>query len=83
MMEYCKNEKKLFVLDYEFEHDLTLSTLNNSSDKLVKSYHQMLEAWSILYSDSILKYIVKLYMYIHSSYTAIKYKNKDFLIWKK
>lgn len=83
MMEYCKNEKELFILDYEFEHDLTLSTLNNSSDKLVKSYHQMLEAWSILYSDSILKYIVKLYTYIHSSYIAIKYKNKDFLIWKK
>lgn len=83
MMEYCKNEKELFILDYEFEHDLTLSTLNSSSDKLVKSYHQMLEAWSILYDDSILKYIVKLYTVIHSFYTAIKYKNKDFLIWKK
>lgn len=83
MMEYCKNEKELFILDYEFEHDLTLSTLNSSSDKLVKSYHQMLEAWSILYYDSILKYIVKFYTVIHSFYTAIKYKNKDFLIWKK
>lgn len=83
MMKYCQNEKELLILDYEFEHDLTLSTLNSSSDKLVKSYHQMLEAWSVLYSDSILKYIVKLYTVIHSFYTAIKYKNKDFLIWKK
>lgn len=83
MMEYCKNENELFVLDYEFEHDLTLSTLNNSSDKLVKSYHQMLEAWSILYSDSVFKYIVCFYAIIHSLFTAVKYKNKDFLKWKK
>jgi len=83
MMEYCKNEKYLFILDYEFEHDLTLSTLNDSSDKLIKAYHEMLQAWSILYSDSVLKYIVKIYMIVHSLYTAIKYKNTDFLIWKK
>jgi len=83
MMEYCKNEEYLFVLDYEIEHDLTLSTLNDPSDKLVKAYHEMLEAWGILYSDSILKYITKPYIYIHSIYTAIKYKNKDFLKWKK
>lgn len=85
MMEYCRNESELFILNYEFEHDLTLSTLNNSSDKLVNSYHQMLEAWEILYSSSslVLKNIVKFYIVLHSSYTAIKYKNKDFLIWKK
>lgn len=83
MMQYCKNENELYILDYEFEHDLTLSTLNNSSDKLVNSYHQMLEAWNILYSDTVFKYIVSLYAMIHSIYTAIKYKNKDFLKWKK
>lgn len=84
MMEYCKNEKELFVLDYEIKHDLTLSTLNDSSDKLIKPYHQMLEAWSVLYSSNMmLRYMVKFYTIIHSFYMAIKYKNKDFLVWKK
>lgn len=83
MMEYCKHENNLFILNYEFEHDLTLSTLNPSSDRLVNSYKEMLDAWDLIYSKSSLKYLVKLYRIIHSSYTAIKYKNKNFLIWKK
>lgn len=83
MMQYCNNENELYILDYEFEHDLTLSTLNQSSDKLIQSYHQMLDAWSVLYSNSLLRCIVKIYIVIHSFYTTIKYKDKDFLIWKK
>lgn len=83
MMEYCKYENELFILNYEFEHDLTLSTLNPSSDQLVNSYKQMLDAWDLIYSKSSLRYLVKLYRVIHSTYTAIKYKNKNFLIWEK
>ncbi|WP_187992541.1 glycosyltransferase [Vibrio harveyi] len=82
MMNYCKNEEKLFILNYEFEHDLTLSTLNQPSDKLINSYKQMLEAWSVIYSDSSLIYLVKMYSVVHSMYTAFKFKNKRFLLWK-
>jgi len=82
MREYCTNENELFILDYEFEHDLTLSTLNEDSNQLLNSYHQMLEAWKVLYSKSSLKYIVYIYTIIHSSYTSLKYKNIRFLKWK-
>ena len=83
MKKYSEISNDLVVLDYELDHDLTLSTLNESSETLIKVYHQMLNSWLIIYSKSILLIIVKIYCMLHSIYTSLKFLDKRYLYWIK
>lgn len=83
MMKYCSSEKYIYILNHTINHDMTLSTLNPSSDKLKEVYQKMLEAWDILYNKSPYGMIcVKIYSIIHSIYMAFRYKDLDYLYWR-
>lgn len=80
MREFRKNGKKAYVLNYQFEHDLCLSTLNDNSEKLKERYKLMKEGRYIVYSDSITSYLsIRMYFFIHKIYMALKYKDRDYL----
>lgn len=79
MREYCRNSEDIYVLDYTFEHELSLSTLNNSSDELKKRYALMLAGKKIVYSESwIKKMMVGVYCFFHRIYMVLKYKDLDY-----
>lgn len=80
MMNYGLDNKYLYIINYMFDHDLTLSMNNESSEKLLISYHQMLESWKIIYSKYN-KCLIQLYILIHSIKTALKYKDSRYIKW--
>lgn len=75
-----KNETTVYVMDYAFEHDLSLCTLNLNSDSLRNRYNEMVRSKKILYSRNIVENIfVGLYFTIHRIYMATKYKDAKYL----
>jgi GT2 family glycosyltransferase len=90
LMNYCtddyfmrgfrKNGLSVFVLKYKFDHDLSLSTLNNNSSSLKHRYKLMKQGRYIVYSDNIIDWLaIRIYFLMHKIYMAIKYKDKDYL----
>lgn len=85
LINYNKSNYFPYVLNYEMNHELTLSTLNTDGAALHKSYLSMIEAWRIIYSDSpiALRLLLRSYILIHRLYMFIKYKNWNYLCPKK
>ncbi|MBP4043186.1 hypothetical protein ACB288_07115 [Aeromonas taiwanensis] len=73
-------EASVFVLDYELEHDLSFSTLNENSDSLRERYNEMVRAKKIIYSrNKIEKYVMCFYFSTHRLYMALKYFDVKYL----
>lgn len=80
MREFRKKGLSVFVLNYRFEHDLSLSTLNDNSDSLKQRYQLMKQGRYIVYSDNIIDWVaIRAYFLMHKVYLAIRYKDKDYL----
>ncbi|WP_230350755.1 glycosyltransferase [Lelliottia sp. WAP21] len=80
MREFRKNGHSVFVLKYKFEHDLSLSTLNDNSSSLKQRYKLMKQGRYVVYSDNIIDWVaIRAYFLLHKVYMAIKYKDKDYL----
>lgn len=85
MIRFAESGHVPFVLDYEMQHDLTLSTLNANSDSLVIAYRKMVASWRIIYSEKsfFVKGIASLYAIAHNLFMFFRYKDKRFLCFLK
>ncbi|MCS5449769.1 glycosyltransferase [Enterobacter huaxiensis] len=80
MLNFRRFGGALYVLNYNFSHDLSLSTLNENSLSLRERYKLMKEGRYIVYSSNIIdKCMIRMYFFIHKIYMAIKYKDKEYL----
>ncbi|EMC4393450.1 TPA: glycosyltransferase, partial [Cronobacter sakazakii] len=62
MKMYRQNRASVYILKSGFNHDLSLSTLNENSSKLKERYKLMIEGREIVYSNNIFELmIIKLY----------------------
>lgn len=69
----------VYVMDYSFDHDLSLCTLNSNSDSLRTRYNEMVRSKKILYSRNFLEIaFVNIYFFAHRSYMALKYKDLEY-----
>jgi len=77
IMQFVRKTKgSVFVMDYSFEHDLSLCTLNANSDSLRTRYNEMVRSRKILHSRNIFESaIVNVYFFAHRAYMAMKYKD--------
>ncbi|MEE9684329.1 glycosyltransferase [Lelliottia amnigena] len=80
MRVFRKKGKSVYVLNYVFEHELTLSTLNDNSEQLKERYRSMKEGKYIVYSDTCINRLaIRIYFFLHRFYMAFKYKDRDYL----
>lgn len=80
MKQFRKNKGVVFVLDYVFEHDLSLSTLNENSTALKQRYNELINGREIVYSDNLMGWIlIKIYFYFHRIYMSLRYKDLSYL----
>lgn len=76
-MQFFREKKgSAYVLNYIFEHDLSLSTLNSNSDVLRSRYKELLAAWRVLHGNILIQKIpLELYIVAHKIKMTIKYKD--------
>lgn len=75
-----KIKAKIYILNFEMEHDLSFCTLNINSDGLRERYNEMVRAKKIIYSRCFLERIfIKCYFLIHGLYMAFKYSDIKYL----
>ncbi|MDY4376085.1 glycosyltransferase family protein [Pectobacterium carotovorum] len=80
MRQFRKNKGVVFVLDYVFEHDLSLSTLNENSTDLKRRYNELINGREVVYNDNLIEWIlIKVYFYFHRIYMALRYKDLSYL----
>ncbi|MBB6114516.1 hypothetical protein F4826_001394 [Rahnella inusitata] len=81
IMKFVRNKNgTVFVMDYSFEHDLSLSTLNSNSDSLRIRYNEMIKSKKIVYSSSIFeKVFVALYFSMHRCYMCLRFRDLKYL----
>ncbi|MEQ9997201.1 glycosyltransferase [Pectobacterium versatile] len=80
MRKFRKNKGVAFVLDYFFEHDLSLSTLNENSTDLKRRYNELINGREIVYSENYMEWmLVKVYFYFHRVYMTLRYKDLSYL----
>ncbi|MFX0567176.1 glycosyltransferase [Kosakonia cowanii] len=66
----------IYVMDYSFAHDLTLSTLNSNSDKLRERYNEMIKSKKIVFAKNIAtRLFLHFYYFSHRVYMSLKYKD--------
>ncbi|WP_140919902.1 glycosyltransferase [Limnobaculum xujianqingii] len=71
---------KMYVMKYSFNHHLTLSTLNENSEKLRLRYKEMIKSKTIVFGDTVFKKLmVTSYFVIHRFYMALKYRDWKYL----
>lgn len=77
IMQFVRKTKgSVYVMDYSFEHDLSLCTLNANSDSLRVRYNEMVRSKKILHSRNIFESaFVNAYFFAHRAYMALKYKD--------
>lgn len=77
VMQFVRKTKgSVYVMDYSFEHDLSLCTLNANSDSLRVRYNEMVRSKKILHSRNIFESVfVNAYFFAHRAYMALKYKD--------
>lgn len=77
IMQFVRKTKgSVYVMDYSFEHDLSLCTLNANSDSLRMRYNEMVRSKKILHSRNIFESaFVNAYFFAHRAYMALKYKD--------
>lgn len=77
IMQFVRKTKgSVFVMDYSFDHDLSLCTLNTNSDSLRARYNEMVRSKKILHSRNIFESaFVNAYFFAHRAYMAMKYKD--------
>lgn len=77
IMQFVRKTKgSVFVMDYSFEHDLSLCTLNANSDSLRARYNEMVRSRKILHSRNIFESVfVNAYFFFHRVYMTLKYKD--------
>lgn len=80
IMQFVRKTKgSVFVMDYSFEHDLSLCTLNANSDSLRARYNEMVRSKKILHSRNIFESaFVNAYFFAHRTYMALKYKDMKY-----
>lgn len=81
IMKFVRNkDATVFVMDYSFEHDLSLSTLNSNSESLRTRYNEMINSKKIVYSNSIFeKSFVALYFGLHRFYMCLRFRDLKYL----
>lgn len=62
-----------YILNYIFEHDLSLSMLNDDSEKLVLRYIKLLESKKIIFENDSIKIFI--YSLLNSIYHSFRYRN--------
>jgi len=80
MLQYQKYNKKFYILDYEINHELTYSFMNNNPKQILERYKDANNALIINYEHNfIILFILKIFLFIRGLFLSIKYKNMGFL----
>ncbi|MFT6842379.1 MAG: hypothetical protein ACJASR_001146 [Psychroserpens sp.] len=78
---FSKNKGKAFIIDYNLEHDLTLSMLNKNSNILQERYLEMTSSWLIVFGKNRLsRFFIRIYMAAHSFSTSIRFNDFSYFI---
>jgi hypothetical protein len=80
MVCYSQTNDYLVLIDYIMNHEITFSTLNTFSKRLLYAYNEMIESWKIIYIKNTITFIlVHIYICIHRFLTSIKYRSFKFI----
>ncbi|ENE7486176.1 glycosyltransferase [Escherichia albertii] len=80
MRQFRKFGSYVYIMNYSFKHDLSLSTLNDNSEILKERYKLMKEGRYIVYSENQFdKIAIRIYFFIHKFYMTFKYKDISYL----
>ncbi|AHJ73332.3 glycosyltransferase family protein [Kosakonia sacchari] len=81
IMKYARDfSAVIYVMDYSFTHDLTLSTLNCNSEKLRTRYNEMVQSKKIVFGKNIgVRVFLHVYYFAHRAYMCIKYKDLRYM----